>query len=111
VNLLQIFLAKTKAFPQFLVELKSRLAHQLKIPSPGEEEVETPSTQLMASGFPLQVRVPMDAILSSNELTQLPTTHMVGIIKPSIEQLEQRIHHAERDADLWREEGHIVQAH
>jgi hypothetical protein len=101
-KLLQLFLAKTKYFPQFPAELKAQLAHQLQSPSPGEDEVETPSARSMASGFPLQVRVPMYATPSPSELMQLPTTHLVGIIKASTEQLEQRILHPERDAKFWR---------
>jgi hypothetical protein len=53
-ELLQLFLDKKKSFPQFPAELKALLAHQMQIPSPGEEEVETPSTQSMASGLPMQ---------------------------------------------------------
>jgi hypothetical protein len=110
VELLQLFLAKTKSFPQFPAELKARLAHQLQGPSPGEEEVETPSAQSMASGLPLQVRVPMDVTPSSGELAQLPTTQLVGIIRASTEQLEQRIQQAEREEELWKQEGLLVQA-
>jgi hypothetical protein len=54
-ELLQLFLAKTKVFPLLPMALKARLAHQLQGPSPGEEEVETPSEHSMASGLPLQV--------------------------------------------------------
>jgi hypothetical protein len=64
----------------------------------------------MASGLPLQIRVPMDVAPSSSELAQLPTTQSVGIIRASTEQLEKRIHQDEREEEFWKHEGLIVQA-
>jgi hypothetical protein len=78
--------------------------------SPGEEEVDTPSAQSMASGLPLQFQVTMDETPSSSDLTQLPKDQLVGIIRASTEKLEQRIQHAERDEEFWKLEGLVAQA-
>jgi hypothetical protein len=51
----------------------------------------------------------MDVTPSSGELTQLPTTQLVGIIRASTEQLEQRIQQAEREAEFWKQEGLLAQ--
>jgi hypothetical protein len=58
---------------------------------PGEEEVETPSKNSISSGMLLQVQLPLDVTPSSRNLAQLPTTQLVGIIRASIEKLDQRI--------------------
>jgi hypothetical protein len=72
-------------------------------PSIGEEEVETPSEHSTTSGLPLQVRSPKDATPSSYDLAQWPTTHLVGMIRASTDQLEKRLQQAERSTEFARE--------
>jgi hypothetical protein len=68
-----------------------RLVQQPQGPSTWEEELETPLEHSMASGIPLQVRVPMEATTSSPDLTQWSSTHLIGMIKASTDQLEKRL--------------------
>jgi hypothetical protein len=79
-------------------------------PSTGEEEVETPSEHSMASGLPLQTRAPRDATPSSTDLAQWPTTHLVGMIRASTDQLEKRLQQARGLSEFAREEVFLVQA-
>jgi hypothetical protein len=79
-------------------------------PSTGEEEVETHSEHSMASGLPLQTRAPRDTAPSSTDLAQWPVTHLVGMIRASTDQLEQRLQQAERSAKYAREEALLAQA-
>jgi len=57
-----------EVIPLLLMSLKNKLAQQLRGPSPGEEEVESPSEQSMAGGLPLQIRLPLEATVTSSEL-------------------------------------------
>jgi hypothetical protein len=48
----------------------------------------------MANGIPLQVRVPREATTSSGDLAQWPSTQLIGMIRASTDQLEQRLQQA-----------------
>jgi hypothetical protein len=106
-ELLQLCLARTEVLTLLPSTLRLRLVPG---PSTGEEEVETPSEHSMTSGLPLQVRAPRDATPSSADLAQWPTMHLVGMIRASTDQLEQRLQQAERSAEFAREEALLVQA-
>jgi hypothetical protein len=97
-ELVQLCLVKTKMLPFLPSVVRMRLVQQLQGPSTGEEEVETPSEHSMASGLPLQVRVPREATTSSGDLAQWPSTQLIGMIRASTDQLEQRLQQAEWEA-------------
>jgi hypothetical protein len=84
-ELLQLCLARTNVLMFLPSMLRLRL---VLVPSIGEEKVETPSEHSRASGIPLQVQAPRDATPSSADLAQWPTTHLVGMIRASTDQLE-----------------------
>jgi hypothetical protein len=106
-ELLQLCLARTEVLTLLPSALRLRLVPG---PSTGEEEVETPSEHSMTSGLPLQVRAPRDTTPSSADLAQWPTTHLVGMIRASTDQLEQRLQQAKRSAEFAREEALLAQA-
>jgi hypothetical protein len=88
VELLQLRLARIEVLTLLPSTLRLRL---MPGPPTGEEEVETPSEPSMTSGLPMQVRAPKDATPSFDDLAQWPTTHLVGMIRASTNQLEQRL--------------------
>jgi len=58
-----------EAIPLLPLALKTKLSQQLRGSLQGEEEVETPSKQSMASELPLQMRLPLEATITSRELS------------------------------------------
>jgi hypothetical protein len=68
-ELLQLYLAHVEAIPFLLLALKTKLAQQLRGSIKGEEEVETPLEKSMVSGLPLQIKLLLEATITSIELT------------------------------------------
>jgi hypothetical protein len=99
-ELMQLCIARTKVLTLFPAELRLRIA---PVP-PMEEEVETHSDHSTGSGLPLQWRVPTDAVVSSTDLVQWPVPHLFGLIRASMDQLEQRLQEAERSVEIARKE-------
>jgi hypothetical protein len=81
----------------------------LRGPYPREEEVETPLDHSMASGLPLQARLPLDSTITSDEFAHFPMSQLVGLIRASTKKLEQRIQQEEREDKFWKKEGLLVQ--
>ena len=61
--------------------------------------METPSEHSMASGLPLQARLPLDATLTSGNFSHFPMPQLV----------DHRIQQAEREAKFWKQKGLLAQ--
>jgi hypothetical protein len=105
-ELMQLCIARTKV----LTLLPSTLRLSIALRPSIEEEVETLSENLIDSGFPLQTREPIDASPSSADLAQWPATHLFGLIRASINQLEKRLQHVEKSSKYARDEALLAQA-
>jgi hypothetical protein len=63
----------------------------------------------MANGIPLQIRLLLEATVTSRELTQLLTPQLVGLIRASTDHLEKWVQQAETQDEYWRHEGMLEQ--
>jgi hypothetical protein len=56
----------------------------------------------MASGIPfLQIRLLLEATVTSREIAQLPTLQLVGLIRASTDHLEKRFQQAKTQDEYW----------
>jgi hypothetical protein len=103
-ELMQLCIARTEVLTLLPADLRLRIA---PVP-PMEEEVETRSDHSMASGLPLQMRAPTEAPPSSTDMVHWPVPQLFGLIRASMDQLEQRLQEAERSIEIARKEQFVV---